>query len=335
MPVFDQVISEFAQFLSRSQLALQATDVRVVFSRPVIDTPIFAIPDVHLCDGAMGDIFLNGTPEKATALAGTLRAIYEYQEMHPQSSRAVQLGDWFDIWRVCGKDPMSMTFGAIENAEAFAAILDYDARIGLAHVIGNHDAGFLNAVPNRRAAQSKFFRLGFWLGHNVYALHGHQTSIAPPPNKRFDEVVVHIANLLGNFIPGVTKIQEFIDKQQIVDELKIWLRDLYTGSHEDTGPHLRPRDRSNLPAILKSGDFVVREDLDALASVVAQVEQLPGSQGREADLLLVGHSHVPCASWSDAGGGRPLVVVDAGAWVYGQSNIAIAAGDTVAVFDIV
>ena len=334
MPAFDQVIAEFAQFLGKSKLTLQATDVRVVFASPVIDTPIFVIPDVHLCGGDMGDIFLNNTPEKATALAGTLRAIYDYQEMHPHSSRAIQLGDWFDIWRVCGEDPMNMAFGAIESAAAFADILDYDARIGLTHVIGNHDAGFLNAVPNRRAAQANFFRLGFWLGHNVYALHGHQTSIAPPPNTSFDEVVVHVATLLGGFIPGVTKIQEFIDKQQIVDEIKLWLTDLFTGSHEDTGPHLRPRDRSNLPAHLKAGDFVVREDLDALASLVHEIEQLPGSQGRAADLLLVGHSHVPCVSWSDVGG-RPLVVVDAGAWVYGQSNIAIAAGDTVAVFDVV
>ena len=38
------------------------------------------------------------------------------------------------------------------------------------------------------------------------------------------------------------------------------LRDLFTGSHEDTGPHLRPRDRSDLPAQLRAGDFVVRED---------------------------------------------------------------------------
>jgi len=334
MPDFDQVIAEFAQFLARSQLALQATDVRVVFASPIIDTAIFAIPDVHLCQGDAGDIFLNGTPEKASALAGTLRAIYAYQEMHPQSSRAVQLGDWFDVWRVCGEDPMSMAFGAIENAAAFADILDYDARIGLAHVIGNHDAAFLNAVPNRRAAQANLFRLGFWLGPNVYALHGHQTSIALPVNKRFDEVVVHIATLLGSFIPGVTKIQEFIDKQQIAAEIKLWLRDVFTGSHEDTGPHLRPHDRSRLPGTLKAGDFVVREDLDALVSIVHEVEQLPAAQGRAADLLLVGHSHVPCASWSDAGG-RPLVLVDAGAWVYGQSNIAIAAGDTVAVFDIV
>jgi UDP-2,3-diacylglucosamine pyrophosphatase LpxH len=333
MPPFDQVIAQFAQLLGRNKLALQATDVRVVFTSPVIDTPIFAIPDVHLCKGDAGDIFLNGTPEKATALAGTLRAVHDYLQMHPQS-RAIQLGDWFDIWRVCGEDSMSMAFGAIENAAAFAEILDYDARIGLAHVVGNHDAAFLNAVPNRRAAQSNLFRLGFWLGHNVYALHGHQTSIAPPANQRFDEVIVHLANVLGSFIPGVTKIQEFIDKQQVVDEVKLWIRDLITGSHEDTGPHLRPRDRSNLPASVKAGNFVVREDLDALASIIHQVEQLPGAQGRVADLLLVGHSHVPCASWSDVGG-RPLVLVDAGAWVYAQSNIAIAAGDTVAVFDVV
>jgi hypothetical protein len=333
VPDFQPIVDEFSRLLQREGFSLQATNVRVSFNRPVVDTPIFAIPDVHLCDGSNGDIFLSGNPAKAKKLAATLQAIHDYREIHPHSARAVQLGDWFDIWRVCGNDPMTMKFGAIENAAAFERILDLDAQIGLPHIIGNHDAGFLNAVPNRRANQPNFFRSGFWLGNNVYALHGHQTSVVPPAGASFDELAVHVATVLGRFVPGVTAIEQFIDGQQIVEGIKKWLKEIFTGKHEDTGPHLRPRDEGTLPALIQAGNFVVREDLDALISIVHKVEQMPESQGRAADLVLVGHSHVPCVSWSNLGP-RPVVLVDTGSWVYDQSDFVIAAGDTVAVFKV-
>ena len=334
MPAFQPIVDEFTALLQRDGFSLQPTGVQVTFGRQVVDTPIFAIPDVHLCDGNQGDIFLNGDQTKVRRLTSTLRSIFDYREAHPHNARAIQLGDWFDIWRVCGKDPMNMAFGAIQNTPAFAGILDWDARIGLPHLIGNHDAAFLNAVPNLRAAQAAFFRSGFWVGNNVYAMHGHQTSIVPPVGSHFDELAVHVATLLGEYVPGVTTIQKFIDRQQIVGEVKAWLKETFTGAHEDTGPHLRPRDKSSLPALILAGDFVVRENLDALIAIVHEVEKMPASQGRQADLLLVGHSHVPCVSWSNVGP-RPVVVVDAGAWVYDQTNFLIAAGDTVSVFSVV
>lgn len=333
MPIFQQVVDEFSSLLLRDGHSLAPTGVEVKFNQSVVDTPIFAVPDVHLCDGEGGDIFLDGKPEKAAKLAATLRAMHDYRDTHPQSARAVQLGDWFDIWRVCGKNPMDMAFNKIQNADAFTAILDWDARLGLPHIIGNHDAAFLNAVPNRRAAQAQFFRSGLWLGNNVYAMHGHQTSIIPPMGSAFDQLAVHVATVLGGFIPGVTKIEQFIDGQQIAGEIKHWIKEVFTGSHEDMGAHLRPRNTSPLPAPIASGDFVMREDLAALIAIVHQVEQMAGSHGRAADLVLVGHSHVPCVSWLSLGT-RPVVLVDAGAWVYDQSNFLIAAGDTVSVFNV-
>lgn len=332
MTTFDQVLSEFGTLLARDAHAVKPTGVEAKFTGPRFDEPIFAVPDVHLCDGKGGDIFLDGKPGKAGKLAATLRAIYDYRTK--QASRAVQLGDWFDIWRVCGKDPMNMAYGAIENAAAFTHILDCDSALGLPHVIGNHDAAFLNAIPNRRAAQPHCFRPGFWVGRNVYALHGHQTTLTPPAGKKFDQVVVHAATVLGQFIPGATSIQQFIDQQHIAADVKQWLKETFTGQHEDVDANHRVKNPIAPPAPILSGDFVVRENQQELLSLVAAVEALPASVGRTADLVLVAHSHVPCVSWSQIGT-RPVVLADAGAWTYDKAHVLIAAGDTVAVFHVV
>ena len=64
---------------------------------------------------------------KPKKLAAVLNAIKTYQAQHPMSSRAIQLGDWFDIWRVVGNDPRDMTYGKIQNVVAFREILDLAA----------------------------------------------------------------------------------------------------------------------------------------------------------------------------------------------------------------
>ncbi len=115
---------------------------------------------------------------QAATPAPVLKTIAAYLNQHPLSSYAIQLGDWFDMWRVYGADPNDMTYVSIENAAVYHSILDLDAQIGLPHVIGNHDAGFLRSLSGRRSSQPALFRLGFWIGRNVYAMHGHQTE--PP-----------------------------------------------------------------------------------------------------------------------------------------------------------
>jgi len=333
MASFTDTVSAFDGLLRPSGYALRPTNTRVVFKSVLFGTPIFAIPDVHLCDGGSGDIFFNGNADKPRKLQAVMQGMFDYMTTHPMSARAVQLGDWFDIWRVTGSNPQHMTYGAIQNAAAYHSILDLDARIGLAHLIGNHDAGFLNALPDRRAMQPQLFRSGFWLGSSVYAMHGHQTDIVPPISSSFDEAAVALATTIAGFIPGVTTFESYVDRLGFGPGIGRWLLDSLLNVREDPGPQARPEDRSPPPANVRNGQFVVRENVDHLATIAHQVGMLPGSGGRSADVVIVGHSHTPSASWTDVTG-KPVVIVDAGAWVYDQANLLIAAEDTIAVFDV-
>jgi hypothetical protein len=332
MASFTSVLSDVKNRLENKGYALKETGVQVSFATPCFDTPILAVPDVHLCDGGGGDIFLERDPNRAQKLASVLEVIGEYMDAQPLSCYAVQLGDWFDIWRISGGDPAQMTYGKIQNAAAYQRILQLDADLGLAHVIGNHDAGFLKSLPDRRAGQESLFRLGFWLGKNVYALHGHQHDLAPPEGSTWDETVVHVATVIGGLAPGVTHLQEYIDRLG-TSGIGKWLRDTFLGVRQDPPMPHRPPDNGKAPPNVRSGSFVVRENMDALASIVDKIGSLPASHGRAADVVLVGHSHQPCAAWTEVTG-RPIVVVDAGCWVYGQANLLVAAGDTIAVYDV-
>lgn len=334
MASFNETVSAFNTLLSPSRYQLRITGAQVVFKSVLFGTPILALPDVHLCDGGAGDIFRNNNDDKPRRLQAVMQAMFDYMTTHPMSARAVQLGDWFDIWRVVGSNPQHMTFGAIENAAAYKGILDLDARMGLAHLIGNHDAAFLNALPDRRAAQPQLFRSGFWLGGSVYAMHGHQTDIVPPISSSFDEAAVALATTIAGFIPGVTTFEAYVDRLGFGQGIARWLLDSLLKGREDPGPQARPEDRSPPPPNVRSGQFVVRENIDQLATIAHKVGALPASGGRSASVVIVGHSHTPSASWTDVTG-SPVVVVDAGAWAYDQANLLIAAEDTIAVFDVV
>ena len=334
MATFSDVLTNLRGRLVGRGFDLLETDAKVTFTTAMFDTPIMALPDVHLCAGDGGDIFLQGEIARATKLEAVLGAIGDYLDTHPMSSYALQLGDWFDIWRVCGSDPANVAYGAIQNAAVYQNILALDARLGLPHVIGNHDAGFLRSLPDRRTGQPDFFRLGFWVGRNVYALHGHQTDLAPPPNSSWDQLAVHVATLIGAVAPRITTLEQYIDRLGDGAGIARWLRDSLLGIREDPPAQHRPPDNGPPPANVRSGQFVVRENVDAFASIVDKVAALPQSQGRSADVVIVGHSHAPCVAWTEITG-RPIVVVDAGCWVYGQANLLVAAGDTVAVFDVV
>ena len=299
----------------------------------VLPGPIIAIPDVHIGDGGAGDIFANGTPSNVTRLEAVLRAVDAFLAKYP-STYAVQLGDWFDVWRTSGHDVVTMDYGDIQNAAAYKTILDLDAKIGLQHLIGNHDASFLNALPDMRASQPHAFRLGAWLGPSVYTMHGHQTDVTPPENSSSDEFFVAVATALATFIPGVTTFEAYVDRgyglgtvigQTLLHALRY--------QHDDPPPIPRPRDTRPPPTTIdQAAPYAVRESADVLATIVKKVADKRGSSFHPR-LLIVGHSHNPCVAWSDAAG-APLVIVDAGGWVYGQSTLLLGAGDRVSVFSV-
>jgi hypothetical protein len=334
MATFAEIVRTLNASLHPRGYRLAPTSTALVFNSVKFGTPIFAIPDVHLCDGQGGDIFFHGRPDKPRRLVAVLQAIFDYQVQHPMSSRALQLGDWFDLWRLTGTDPRHMTYGAIQNVPLYREILELDAAIGLAHLIGNHDAGFLDSLPDRRVAQPHLFRLGFWLGANVYALHGHQTDLVPPAGVASHEALLYLATLMGRFVPGTTKFEAYLDRMGILPGLGRWLLDTLSHVRDDPGPQPRPPDPRGAPPGVLSGSFSRREHVDQLVRIAHQVGLLPESHGRSPDVVIVGHSHSPCAAWSDVTG-KPVVLVDAGAWAYNQANLLVAAENTLTVFDVV
>jgi hypothetical protein len=330
---FAETIQAFDALLAPRGYRLEPTDTRVEFTQPMFAHTVFAIPDVHLCDGLGGDIFMANNQDKPRRLLAIMQSLLDYQHQHPLSSQAIQLGDWFDIWRICGENPRYMAYGAIQNAPLYQQILDLDAQLGLAHVIGNHDAAFLNSLPTRRAAQPNLFRLGFWLSRNVYTMHGHQTDLAPPNESSFDESSVALATAIGRFLPGVTSFEAYVDRQGVLPGIANWLLSLLLDGREDPGPQPRPIDPRPPPGLVRSGKFAQRENVDLLAKLVTKIAALPDSHGRSADVLIVGHSHSPCAAWTEVAN-KPLFIVDAGGWVYQQANLLIAADDTIAVMNV-
>ena len=334
MDAYGSMVAEFQSLLGQKGYSAHETSIKVVFREPVFHGTIIAIPDVHLGAGDGGDIFLNDDPEKPRRLAAVMASVHAFNRVHRTTSRAIQLGDWFDIWRVSGEDPRNMNYGAIENVRQYQEILEWDAKIGLVHIIGNHDAGFLRSLPNMRVdPRDQAFVLGAWLGPNVYALHGHQHDLVPPAGSQSDELAVHMATVIARFVPGILSLEQHIDRLGIGRGIAEWLLESLLGIRRDPDFPDRPRDQRPIPPTVASGSFVVRENVVELTAIAHQVSLMPQSQGHSARVILVGHSHDPCAAWTDAHG-EPAVVIDVGSWAFERSTIAIAAGNAVAVFRI-
>lgn len=333
MITHDQLVAEWNALLApryRLSAGLSSGPATMKIPAGVLTGPLVAIPDVHLGDAGDGDIFYDGDADNVARLEAVLQATYTTLGRHPDAT-AVQLGDWFDVWRASGGDVKSTDYGGIQNASAYANILDLDAKIGLKHLVGNHDASFLNAIPDRRAQQASSFRLGAFLGSSVYAMHGHQTDLTPPQNSWSDELFVAIATAAASFVPKVTTFEAFVDRGYGAGSvIGGWLLSALGLLRDDPGPSSRPRDtRAGAPD--PDANFVVRENVDVLASIVTKVAAQKNVAAPK--LLVVGHSHAPCVAWTETSAG-PLLVADAGGWVYGQANVLLAAGDRLTVFDV-
>ena len=303
------------------------------FPTNILPDPIVAIPDVHLGDGTTGDLFLKSPRDKVKLFDCDARNPARLFAKEPIGLRPPAGG----LVRRLARDrrrrardgllrPSKMSRGMAPSSSSIK-------RSGLLHLIGNHDASFLYALPDRRVGDTKGFRLGYWMGPNVYALHGHQFELAPPANIPSDIFWVALATSLAKVIPTVVSIEEAVDQG---DTGLITLLTRLLGINRDDVHH---PERAVIhpppwPVTFTNAPFVDREDR---AKLIALTDQLLATKPpeRKVDLLLVGHSHAPCISWSTAKSGSPVVVVDGGSFSYDQSNLLIAAGNTVAIFDVV
>jgi len=65
---YADVLADFRARLNTRGFDLRGTGIEVAFNTPMFDTPIFALPDVHLGAGDGGDIFLQGEMARAAKL---------------------------------------------------------------------------------------------------------------------------------------------------------------------------------------------------------------------------------------------------------------------------
>lgn len=311
------------------------TQVKVVFDRPVFETPIIALPSVRLGDGGPSDRFSSGSPDKPQRLVATLTAIEEMCARHPMGQRVLQLGDWFDVFETAAGGSPVEAVARIEAVASYAPILRLDAKLGLSHVIGNHDACFLAQVPSLRSHEPERFRLGFWVGSKVYALHGHEAELVfdSEPAAEHEQRLHALATTLAELVPGKATFCAHVEMLRTSPAVKRWLQQSLGTLRADPPPESRATDERPRPPGVTCASFVERRSGEQLLRVVRELERLDGSRERRADVVLAGHGSEAAVSWAPCGG-RPVVIVDVGTWAGSQANLLIAAGDTAAVFEV-
>ena len=278
----------------------------------------------------------------ATRLTATLGAINEYLDAEAAqgaSASVLQLGDWYDVWRAIGQDATQAQFAKIDNVPAYQTLLRLDKELGLAHLIGNHDASFTHALPDRRVADGDRFRFGFGLMQShgrCFALHGHQVDdLVGVPSPPSDQQAVWLATLAAKYVTSSARsLQNFLDQEGMsVGSALHWLLALVGLNRPDPTPS--PRPRKDAPAGF-IGSFVERESNEQLVQIAIRACRQLYATPNDLELLVVGHSHKPCISWTHhPNTQKPVIVVDAGSWVQGAAQILFGADDRITVFDIV
>ena len=286
---------------------------------PVLgDMILVAIPDMHLSDGGAGDVFLGLSEDQLERFSRLLDALISAKAAFP-TTRVVQLGDLYDVWRAYPeyKDHPTSHYERIEDA--YGPILrkltvDLRARV----CIGNHDA-ILGLYPpswaQTPAGPTGRLAYGHLLGGGrVLAFHGHQeVGVGQAMAAQGGEGVVKVATLAA----GLWKAPV----QMLQDELDL-AAELSTDPEWSLGEMLARHwpfvDAPPGSEGFRSPAWCARNGRDRLGTLASA---LPGAAALR--LLVVGHTHCPGISMTEIGG-RMVPLVDAGSWIQSKSQIVIA-----------
>lgn len=293
------------------------------------DLILVALPDLHLSDGGLGDVFVGVESGARARMERLLRALVVAKASFPRT-RVVQLGDLYDVWRAYprlqGQLPEGATYELIDKP--YSEILDLLLNQLRARVcVGNHDAilalfppFWARTADNKPTGQLAYSHL-FGSGR-VLAFHGHQ-------DKAVGEVMADVGGT------GVVKLMTTM-AAKLSAPLSQGLQktfDLAMEFFDDPTPALfdgrwRAMDPpSGMPGFSSRCwcDRNKREELGLLASAMENASNLR--------LLLVGHSHCPGISMTEVQG-RAVPLIDVGSWVQGKSQIAIAEEGRLTVYTV-
>lgn len=286
---------------------------------PVLGEQILvAIPDMHLSDGGPGDVFVGRGADQLARISRLLDGLASAKAAFP-TTRVVQLGDLYDVWRAYPeyRDHPTSDYRRIEHA--YGSVIGRLTQGLRARVcIGNHDA-ILGLYPPSwaRTPTGPTGRLAY--GHllgvgRVLAFHGHQeAAVGEALAAQGGEDVVKIATLAAALWKAPSQmLQEELDlAAELLSDPEWSLAEMLArhwpfvdappGEHGYWSPAWCARNG--------------RERLGRLAS------ELPWAS--DLRMILVGHSHCPGISMTEVRG-RLVPLVDAGSWIQGKSQIVVA-----------
>ena len=296
---------------------------------PVLGEQILvAIPDMHLSDAGPGDVFVGRGAEQLARIARLLSGLESAKAAFP-TTRVVQLGDLYDVWRAYPeyKNHPTSRYDRIEDA--YGPILrrltvDLRARV----CIGNHDATlglYPPAWARTPAGPTGRLAYGHLLGGGrVLAFHGHQEKgVGEAMAAQGGEGIVKLATLAA----GLWKAPA----QMLQDELDL-ASELFSDPEWSLGEMLaRHWPFVDAPAGehgYRSPSWCARNGRDRLGALASE---LPGSSALR--LLVVGHSHCPGISMTEVLG-RTVPLVDVGSWVQDKRQIAIAEEGRLTIYSV-
>lgn len=294
------------------------------------DRVIVVLPDIHLSTDGAGDVFRQDSQFRHARLRLFLQALAharDFAEHHGRRFSVVHLGDLYDVWRAYPeyKDHPTSDYRRIETP--YADVIDIlvnqlDVRV----CVGNHDASLARFPPwwgrNQFGPNGRLAYAQRFAGGKVVAFHGHQVDqVAEAMQSQGGAEAVKTATLAAQKLsnPLSLLIQQGIDLAIDAFSDPALLLD-------GLGNAAWPRSQT----LVDRGGFSCTRWCDrADAAHVTSVLSHTGF--RDAlRLLFIGHSHragvgaveLPAADPTQPA--RFIPVIDAGSWVWGNSQFAVA-----------
>jgi len=273
------------------------------------------VPDIHLGNGP-GDIFQDSHSERKGRLERFLDVLARLRDRVGSAKfRAVQIGDFYDLWRKDLSADYAQACAAIESE--YDGVVQRAGALPLLHCIGNHDALFYRMRPPVTQIDVAIWRT---IGDRFLCFHGHDfvslRDIEVDPGA--DPLFLSLANSIAK-IPPLTS-------------LDVALQAHFDQSFQED-PILSQPNLTSLPwpQIQKGADgwnaesaWVARDNRSDIGQMLFDTE---GVADIRIDVAFVGHTHRPGISWCLIEQNRRIPLIDVGSWTYGRSEFALVCTD--------
>ena len=273
------------------------------------------VPDIHLGTGA-GDIFQEASPERKGRLERFLHVLAGLRDrVGAAAFKAVQLGDFYDLWRKSPSADYAQACATIESE--YDGVIQGARALPLLHCIGNHDADFYRMRPPVSQIDVAVWRT---IGDRFLCLHGH------------DFVSLRDVQVDPGADPLLLSLVNSIARIPLTSSLDLALQAHFDDSFQEdpilSQPSLTskpwPHTQPGADGWNADSPWVDRANRGDIGQMLFDTE---GIADTRIDVAFLGHSHRPGISWCRIEQNRRIPLIDVGSWTYGRSEFAVVCAD--------